>query len=371
MHHYSAHPAGLLPPPLSLTLNICFDTEGSAVRIPVLKTYAGEVTHCGLSAGKLALLWPGTDGDPGALQQDVVIPDSEESPERCLQQRQLPCLGMSPPSPHHTRGATDLATAAAATSNPDLGHSMDPAGDLDMHCSQNGLYTAAAAAGSSLPGTVPDPAPRQDASAQQPEQASSGCSLEALPTHLPPEVCIQQGHEEHLLQHQRLDAEGEAYSRQSGEQPVGLILQQRVGQSRLGQEAPPDNFGSPVAPAPAGPVEHLGDEPVMQAGVQGQDGDVNVSDGVQPGNLLVVRCDMEHRGRLLEGSQPSSSSLKRVPETPDSTENRSPPTQSPCGESCDVFLHCMSDLKHGLQILHHSSKPCSLAASDGCHALLP
>lgn len=364
----------MLPPPSSLTLNICFDTEGRAVSAPVLKTYAGEGEHGGLPAGKLALVLPGNDGNSGALQQDVIIPDSEESPERCLQQRQLPCLGMSPPSPHHTRGATDLATAAAAASNPDLGHSMDQAGDLDMHCSQNGLNTAAAAAaGSSLPGAVPDPAPRQDASHQQPEQASSGCSLEALPTHSPPKVCTQQGHGEHPLQQQQVDPQGEAevHSRQSVVQPAGLVLQQSVGQSRLGQEAPPDNFGSPVAPAPAGPVEYLGDEPVMQAGVQGQDGDVNVSDGVQPGSLLMVRCDMEHRGRLLEGSQPSSSSLKRVPETPDSTENRSPPTQSPCGESCDIFLHCMSDLKHGLQILHHSSKPCSLAASDGCHALLP
>ncbi|KAL0027896.1 hypothetical protein WJX79_001192 [Trebouxia sp. C0005] len=41
-------------------------------------------------------------------------------------------------------------------------------------------------------------------------------------------------------------------------------------------------------------------------------------------------CQGASKAHLHDASQPSTSSLKRVPETPDSSENRSQPTQSPC-----------------------------------------
>lgn len=98
-------------------------------------------------------------------------------------------------------------------------------------------------------------------------------------------------------------------------------------------------FGEPIALAPAGPTEHLWveqralsrvKEPPRTSG--DQQGFRGEPVGVQ--TRVVAGADQRpSRAQQLEGSQPSSSSLKRVPETPDSAENRSQPTQSSNGQS--------------------------------------
>ena len=100
-----------------------------------------------------------------------------------------------------------------------------------------------------------------------------------------------------------------------------------------------------AAPAPAGPVEYLQDNdrgPDMggeaSKGCDNQQGAGRDPAGVQAGGMAAVDQHL-NRAYALDGSQPSSSSLKRVPETPDSAENRSQPAQSPNGQSRSNSFH--------------------------------
>ncbi|KAL0054672.1 hypothetical protein WJX82_000828 [Trebouxia sp. C0006] len=97
-------------------------------------------------------------------------------------------------------------------------------------------------------------------------------------------------------------------------------------------------FGTPIAPAPAGPSEYLGDHAVIGAEVD-QFGNTSLAATAQrkhqsgPGTDAARWPANAEQGanKAHDASQPSTSSLKRVPETPDSSESRSQPTQSPCG----------------------------------------
>ena len=292
-------------------------------------------------------------GIGGSPQQEVVIPDSEESPGGCSQQRQ-----------------------GSHAASPSL--NCRPAGVPD-----NGKEDMADASPVRLQQSSAEQKARQHSSN---DQDMSGCSLEALPGHSQPEVCTQSVHaEQHTGQALGCDMRGQVASQRqtcppkdtcfagacwqdctaggieittaaasasghmiaeplicdpkAGSEPDQALKHTHQAKSGL-QRADPSlpAFSDPIAPAPAGPTEHLRDDQRtpqdmveaaprvfddQQGGVQGPLGVQAKACAVQPVG----------RGHHLEGSQPSSSSLKRVPETPDSTENRSQPTQSPDGQS--------------------------------------
>ncbi len=279
-----------------------------------------------------------------ASQQEVIIPDSEESPGRCSQQKLQPAPHTSVPL-HQVVDAHEPAAAAEL----DFSQTAEQAGSGKQM--QGNMYaglssaaaTTAAAATVSVPGTGLD----VDARLRVSEQVSSGCSQEALPVHLPPKACTQQGLEEQpLQQQQQQQCENKDHSRHSGRHLANLASEQNTTEDKAPQGMS-SAFGTPIAPAPAGPSDHLGDHPVPGADADSQFGNTSLAVTAQRGHPSVPGTDAgrwpanteqgAHKARLHDASQPSSSSLKRVPETPDSSENRSQPTQSPCGELHNLF----------------------------------
>ena len=323
-----------------------------------MSTYAISVISCLLTGTALpALADVKSFAAPGhSPQPEVIIPDSEESPERRAQRQAPPCASPSLNGP-----------PAAAGCAPRLCRSPP---------SQQGLARRAAGLQTSSSG-----------------QSLSGCSLEALPGHSQPDVCTGAAAADRLMGHPAWGTGHSSELRAAQPGPNVLTMQQRPGAAALGEAtalgtahppvksssiwsgldshtrcglakalthapsraATPQHvedclpaFGTPIAPAPAGPCEHLGDH---EAGQQPHEAMQSNEDGQRLGQGSAevqdrrVRDAAQHpKGtHQLEGSQPSSSSLKRVPETPDSAENRSQPTQSPCGELTDascVTLHC-------------------------------
>jgi len=165
--------------------------------------------------------------------------------------------------------------------------------------------------------------------------------------HLPRKACTQQGHEEQpLQQQQQQQREGKDDSRQSGGHLASLVSEYNMTEGKAPQVIS-SAFGTPIAPAPAGPSEHLGDHAVPEADVDSQFGNTALAATAQHGHKSVPGTNAgrwpanaeqgAHKAHLHDASQPSTSSLKRVPETPDSSDNRSQPTQSPCGELHDLF----------------------------------
>lgn len=302
-----------------------------------------------LPAGRKAPLVSGADDAAHAAcasQQEVIIPDSEESPGRCSQQRLQPDLHTSLPL-HHVVDAQEPAAAAADPVEVDFSQTAEQAGSGNMQCKEyKGLSSVAATAAAAAvggAGTGLDVAACMHAS----EPVSSGCSLEALPMHLPRKACTQQGHEEQpLQQQQQQQREGKDDSRQSGGHLASLVSEYNMTEGKAPQVIS-SAFGTPIAPAPAGPSEHLGDHAVPEADVDSQFGNTALAATAQHGHKSVPGTDAgrwpanaeqgAHKAHLHDASQPSTSSLKRVPETPDSSENRSQPTQSPCGELHDLF----------------------------------
>ena len=309
---------------------------------------AGRVTSA--SAGTNAVIGAGS-----SPQREVIVPDSEESPGRCLQQRQDPrCASPS---------LNDPATMSANAQGPD---------GRDARSQQ-----AMALHGSGHQGS--------------PDQGSSGCSLEALPGHSQPGVCPHSGatdqqsrhptgHSEHRLLVSQQPAQPEqshhaamlkhnisavapatsaaaAAVSTSGQMQLepsiwsGLDPHIRSGLEQALSHSPPlkappqqtstclPGFGTPIAPAPAGPAEDLGDDVLARKAVQLPLRRGLAWQGVEEGSFGVLQRASRgaeqpvSRAQQTEASQPSSSSLKRVPETPDSAENRSQPTQSPRGDS--------------------------------------
>ncbi len=287
-----------------------------------------------LSSGDAARHMPGADGVSHAAsqpQQDVTIPDSEESPGRCTQQRQPDQCHPQPLAIHNSSAAMPGMTAAESFS-AQLACNGGTAVTGAVQCTGGAFLSSvasatAAAAGSLFASDKVLELAQHQGCRQQPEPASSGCSLEALPRHSPPEVCTQHSSEQQHHRQQQAHSWGGSPSRQG---------QLQLSHQQLGEGIPPA-FGTPIAPAPAGPSEHLGDDPVP-SNVRGSPVPAVAQPGDRPVPVAGSRrqlTDTEQdviKTRLLEGSQPSSSSLKRVPETPDSAENRSQPTQSPCGE---------------------------------------
>lgn len=302
-----------------------------------------------LPAGRKAPLVSGADDAAHAAcasQQEVIIPDSEESPGRCSQQRLQPDLHTSLPL-HHVVDAQEPAAAAADPVEVDFSQTAEQAGSGNMQCKEykgrSSVAATAAAPAVGGAGTGLDVAACMHAS----EPVSSGCSLEALPMHLPRKACTQQGHEEQpLQQQQQQQREGKDDSRQSGGHLASLVSEYNMTEGKAPQVIS-SAFGTPIAPAPAGPSEHLGDHAVPEADVDSQFGNTALAATAQHGHKSVPGTDAgrwpanaeqgAHKAHLHDASQPSTSSLKRVPETPDSSENRSQPTQSPCGELHDLF----------------------------------
>lgn len=301
-----------------------------------------------LPAGRKAPLVSGADDAAHAAcasQQEVIIPDSEESPGRCSQQRLQPDLHTSLPL-HHVVDAQEPAAAAADPVEVDFSQTAEQAGSGNMQCKEykgrSSVAATAAAPAVGGAGTGLDVAACMHAS----EPVSSGCSLEALPMHLPRKACTQQGHEEQPLQQQQQQGESKDDSRQSGGQLASLVSEYNMTEGKAPQVIS-SAFGTPIAPAPAGPSEHLGDHAVPEADVDSQFGNTALAATAQHGHKSVPGTDAgrwpanaeqgAHKAHLHDASQPSTSSLKRVPETPDSSENRSQPTQSPCGELHDLF----------------------------------
>jgi len=302
-----------------------------------------------LPAGRKAPLVSGADDAAHAAcasQQEVIIPDSEESPGRCSQQRLQPDLHTSLPL-HHVVDAQEPAAAAADPDEVDFSQTAEQAGSGNMQCKEykgrSSVAATAAAPAVGGAGTGLDVAACMHAS----EPVSSGCSLEALPMHLPRKACTQQGHEEQpLQQQQQQQREGKDDSRQSGGHLASLVSEYNMTEGKAPQVIS-SAFGTPIAPAPAGPSEHLGDHAVPEADVDSQFGNTALAATAQHGHKSVPGTDAgrwpanaeqgAHKAHLHDASQPSTSSLKRVPETPDSSDNRSQPTQSPCGELHDLF----------------------------------
>ena len=277
-------------------------------------------------------------------RQEVIIPDSEESPGRCSQQRLQPDPQTSLPL-HHVVDAQEPAAAAADHVKLDFSQIAEQAGSSKMQCKEcidlSIVAATAAAPAVSGPGTGVDVAARMHAS----EQVSSGCSLEVLPMHLPRKACTQQGLEEQPLQQQQ-QCESKGHSRHSGGHLASLASEQNMTEGKTPQGIC-SAFGTQIAPAPAGPSEHLGDHAVPGADDDSRFGNTSLAATAQHGHQSVLGTDAgrwpanaeqgANKAHLHEASQPSSSSLKRVPETPDSSENRSQPTQSPCGELHNLF----------------------------------
>lgn len=318
------------------------------------------------------------EGTGRSPQQEVVIPDSEGSPEGCSPQRQ----------------------ETHAASPPPNGHPIETSGNVGDDMTDDHLV------------------PLQHSSAQHkvPCQSSSsharsGCSLEALPGHAPPEVCTQSVHaEQHTGRAQGCGVHSQAGSQQQTCPPQSMSFAAAFLRHDKGEDAEPraaaaaegissraaaepltwpgmdfhtndglpQNISTrsgpehtlmpaqqavshvqhtevslagsvyPLAPAPAGPVEHLGDNKraleLGEAAPRG--GDDQQGGGQGPvralaGAVAGLHQQVSYRAHPLDGSQPSSSSLKRVPETPDSAENRSQPTQSPDGQSTHrAFIIC-------------------------------
>lgn len=280
-----------------------------------------------------------------ASQHEVIIPDSEESPGRCSQQKLQPDPHTALPL-HHVVYAQEPAGAAADPAEHDFSQRAEQPGSGKMQCKEyagpSNLAATAAALAVSGSGTGLDVDARMHAS----EQVSSGCSLDALPLHLPRKAYTQQGHEDQPLQQQQQQQQHESkdHSRQSGRHLASLGSGQDLTEDKAPQGIS-SAFGTPVAPAPAGPSEHRGDHPVPGANSASRFGNTSLAVTAQHGHQSVPGGDARdarrwpanaeqgaHKAHLRDASQPSSSSLKRVPETPDSIENRSQPTQSPCGE---------------------------------------
>ncbi len=70
-----------------------------------------------------------------ASQQEVIIPDSEESPGRCSQQRLQPDLHTSLPL-HHVVDAQEPAAAAADPVEVDFSQTAEQAGSGNMQCKE-------------------------------------------------------------------------------------------------------------------------------------------------------------------------------------------------------------------------------------------
>jgi hypothetical protein len=279
-----------------------------------------------------------------ASQQEVIIPDSEESPGRCSQQRLQPDPHTSVPH-HHAVDAQEPAAAAAAAADPvepDFSQRAEQARRGKMqgkeYAGLSSVAATAAAPAISGPGTKVDVDARRHAS----EQVSSGCSLEALPMLLPRKACTQQGLEDQPFQQQQQQqqhCESKDHSRHSGGHLASLASEQDMTEDKAPQGIS-SAFGTPIAPAPAGPSEYLGDHAVIGAEVDHQFGNTSLAATAQHGHQSGPGTDAarwpanaeQGANKAHDASQPSTSSLKRVPETPDSSESRSQPTQSPCGE---------------------------------------
>jgi len=91
-----------------------------------------------LPAGRKAPLVSGADDAAHAAcasQQEVIIPDSEESPGRCSQQRLQPDLHTSLPL-HHVVDAQEPAAAAADPDEVDFSQTAEQAGSGNMQCKE-------------------------------------------------------------------------------------------------------------------------------------------------------------------------------------------------------------------------------------------
>lgn len=314
-----------------------------------------------------------SEGTGCSPQQEVVIPDSEGSPEGCSPLRQE-AHAASPPltgRPIKTLGNDMTDTHLVALQHSSAQHKVA--------CHSNSSHDR------------------------------SGCLLEALPY---PEVCTQSVHaEQHTGLTQNCGVDSQAASQQQTCPPQSMSFaaaflrhdtdegaQPRAAaaegfSSRMAAEpstwpgmdantndGPTQNITfsrrpgpehtlwpaqqavssvqhtdislpgsvSSLAPATAGPVEHLGDDKIAtglgDAAPRGGDDQQGGGQGpirAQAGAVAGLDQQVSNRAHPLDGSQPSSSSLKRVPETPDSAENRSQPTQFPDGKSTHRSLFVM------------------------------
>ena len=289
-------------------------------------------------------------------QNDVTIPDSEESPERHLQHgsaiqaEQMPSAALGETLP--------VAVAATAANRSHLQNEQLTTGSTDhgVELANRPLVAepaaaVAAACGDNLAdmfglpqhpncGQWQGQQSQQRQQQQQQQQHSSGCSLEALPgqswsavstklqaSALHTFLLSQQQSQQQLQGAMLATAEANALlSQQQHQQQQQQIHEQMLESTAAAaqqsqKQTLPAGFGTPFAPAPAGPAED------------------NRAEGRAASTTVTQAQLQQDRPSLRNGSQPSSSSLKRVPETPDSAENRSQRTQSPCGEVANLLRH--------------------------------
>ena len=282
-------------------------------------------------------------------QHAATIPDSEDSPERRLQLGSMlqpvmqadfpnrpPARAVSKPSPGKGLHIAQCTHRQASWVDP---------------CSSRVVSAQAEGAEAVFVGCrgVRDSMPEagQPLSHEKPRSVSV-CSAEALPGYSPPEVCTQcaaQTPNDHTRQQQ-----------QQQQQEQGLVLSTAADAQHRQEQVLPTGFGTPIAPAPAGPDEHVNSDTtaaaVSAAAAAADVGAHAIIDTSRNALARAVRMGAYQKPEaqkhcLPEGSQPSSSSLKRVPETPDSAENRSQPTQSPSG----ALLHLQCCMVSALLVL--------------------
>ncbi|KAL3148925.1 hypothetical protein ABBQ32_001791 [Trebouxia sp. C0010 RCD-2024] len=348
---------------------------------PVLRPRSQQVAHAGSCTPAVATAVDNAARGGGCSpQQEVVIPDSEESPGRCSQQRHAASPPRNGGAPEHP--GDDMAGAAPLS----LQHST-----VKQSLGQHGSTDQAVSASSigALPGHSRPEVWTQFVPAEQHAGHALGCGMSSpvasqQQTGPPRSLNLAAAACQYALhttaQTMPTAAAIAAATAVAEASPASAAAANTAGQmmaqsatrsglnpkARSGlepslplptpmlQHTDPSlpEFGEPIALAPAGPTEHLWveqralsrvKEPPRTSG--DQQGFRGEPVGVQ--TRVVAGADQRpSRAQQLEGSQPSSSSLKRVPETPDSAENRSQPTQSSNGNQSSSRGAAPSGLLH-------------------------
>ncbi|KAL3133449.1 hypothetical protein ABBQ38_007312 [Trebouxia sp. C0009 RCD-2024] len=355
---------------------------------PVLRPRTQQAAHTGnLTPVVAAAVDSAARGVSCSPQQEVVIPDSEESPARCSQQRQEshaaspPRNGGAPENhgddmidaapiglEHSTakqslgqHGSTDHAIfdcsmkALPRQSWPEVctqSVSAEQYAGLALGCGMSGpvasqqqtdpprsLNLAAASCQHALDASAQTmPAATAAAAATAVTAAAATAAAAAAPASAPAAAANSAGQ----MMAQSLTWSELNPTARSGLDP-SLPLAHQTTPMLQHTDAPLPGLGEPIAPAPAGPTEHCGEQRALsRVEAPPRTSDDQQGLGREPVGVqtrMVAGADQPStRAQQLEGSQPSSSSLKRVPETPDSAENRSQPTQSPNGVNVAAFL---------------------------------
>lgn len=314
------------------------------------------------------LLVTSVDGTAGVLpgcQQELIIPDSEESPTR-ISDPAKPAPGLAQMAqalqavplsqqPSATASTRVLQTHAEQSSSDPLIVGASTSAHLFQHDGPtlHGVNGLPAAAG---------------AQQRQVQQEQSSCCLKALPLHAASQrfettespaqqaltqYCMQEAQpilalwssspgqplQRGLQGHSELPSANAVEPRvQPGGTTPGLQQQQLQPDAHLLRPQGPteDNEGAVALPSSHARLKISPDAGLKCTGHGGSGAiaegspshDIAAPDGMAA-QLAQQHGQEGHCAQIAKVSQPSSSSLKRVPETPDSAEHRSQPALSP------------------------------------------